>query len=255
MGVLTLRFLKRWQHRTCGRSRKGMSGLTPSGAGPRQRDGGRSSGAIREITWHRWRYRRAARRRQSGGPLPNRRKFLMTPHRLKVSASALALALTSVAVAACGGSTSTGSTRTAAAAASPSQDTVNVVSTGQSQILVDSTGRTLYLFEADSGTASNCSDACAAAWPPLLTNGKPTTGASARASLIATTKRSDGTSQVTYNGHPLYRFASDTMPGDTTGQAVSGFGALWYVLSAAGNPITNLEASSGAGSPTNANPY
>jgi predicted lipoprotein with Yx(FWY)xxD motif len=178
----------------------------------------------------------------------------MTSQRLKLSASVLAVAVTSVAIAACGGSTSTSSTR-AAAAASPSHDTVNVASTGQSQILVDSTGRTLYLFEADSGSTSNCSGACAAAWPPLLATGKPTTGASAQASLVGTTKRSDGTNQVTYNGHPLYRFASDTKPGDTTGQGVNGFGALWYVLSAAGNPNTNLQATSGAGPAGNANPY
>jgi predicted lipoprotein with Yx(FWY)xxD motif len=179
----------------------------------------------------------------------------MTRHGLKLGASVLALALTSVAVAACGGSSSTSSTRATAATASPSHDTVNVASSGQGQILVDSAGRTLYLFEADSGTTSNCSGACAAAWPPLLTTGKPTTGASARASLIGTTKRSDGTNQVTYNGHPLYRFASDTKPGDVNGQGVNGFGALWYVLSPAGNPITNLQASSGAGPAGNANPY
>jgi predicted lipoprotein with Yx(FWY)xxD motif len=179
----------------------------------------------------------------------------MTCHRPKLSASVLAIALTAVAVAACGGSTSASSTRATAAAASPSHGTVNVASSSQSQILVDSTGRTLYLFEADSGTTSNCSGACAAAWPPLLTTGKPTTAAGARSSLIGTTKRSDGTSQVTYNGHPLYRFASDTKPGDATGQGVNGFGALWYVLSAAGNPITNLQASSGAGPAGNTNPY
>jgi predicted lipoprotein with Yx(FWY)xxD motif len=179
----------------------------------------------------------------------------MTHHRLKLVVSVLALALTPFAVAACGGSTSTSSTRPTAATASPSHDTVDVASSGQSHILVDSTGRTLYLFEADSGSTSNCSGACSAAWPPLLTTGKPTTGPSARASLVGTTKRTDGTNQVTYNGHPLYRFASDTKPGDATGQGVNGFGALWYVVSTAGNPITNLQASSGTGSAGNSNPY
>jgi predicted lipoprotein with Yx(FWY)xxD motif len=179
----------------------------------------------------------------------------MTLHRLKLSTSALALALTSVAVAACGGSSTTSTTRTAAAAASPTQATVNVASTGLGQILVDSTGRTLYLFEADSGTTSRCSGACAAAWPPLLTSGKPTTGSGAQASLIGVTKRSDGSNQVTYNGHPLYRFASDTKPGDTAGQGVNGFGALWYVLSAAGSPITTLHSSTGAESAGNSNSY
>ena len=169
-------------------------------------------------------------------------------------AGVLALALIPVAFAACGGS-SNKSTTAAAAATGTSSGTVKVASTGLGKILVNSSGLTLYLFEADKGTTSNCSGACAAAWPPLVTSGKPTAGAGVNASLLGTTKRSDGTTQVTYNGHPLYRFASDTKPGDTTGQGVNGFGALWYGLSAAGSPITTKQASTGAGSGGNANPY
>jgi predicted lipoprotein with Yx(FWY)xxD motif len=85
------------------------------------------------------------------------------------------------------------------------------------------------------------------AWPPLLASGKPTVGAGADASLIGTADRSDGTNPLTYNGHPLYRFAHDTKAGDTNGQAVTAFGALWYVVSSSGNQITGRPSSSGTG--------
>ena len=104
-------------------------------------------------------------------------------------------------------------------------------------ILVDGKGRTLYLFEADKGPASVCDGACAAAWPPLTTSGKPKAGAGVSAAKIGTTKRDDGTTEVTYNGHPLYYYAGDSAPGQTNGQGIDGFGAEWYVLSGAGNKI------------------
>jgi predicted lipoprotein with Yx(FWY)xxD motif len=105
------------------------------------------------------------------------------------------------------------------------------------KILVDGQGRTLYLFEADKGPSSTCSGACATAWPPLTTKGAPKAASGLSAAKLGTTKRSDGTTEVTYNGHPLYRFAGDTEPGQTTGQGIDGFGAEWYVLSAAGTGI------------------
>jgi predicted lipoprotein with Yx(FWY)xxD motif len=96
--------------------------------------------------------------------------------------------------------------------------------------LVDSSGRSLYLFEADKGDKSTCNDACAAAWPPLTTTGAPTAGDGVQASLLGTSKRDDGTMEVTYNGHPLYYFAGDKSAGETKGQGVDGFGAEWYVV-------------------------
>ncbi|MER6414937.1 COG4315 family predicted lipoprotein [Streptomyces humidus] len=104
-------------------------------------------------------------------------------------------------------------------------------------ILVSGTGRTLYLFEADKSTTSTCNGACAAAWPPLLTSGSPSTGGSAQSKLLGTSKRSDGKTQVTYNGHPLYLYAGDSKAGDTNGQALNQFGAEWYVLDAGGNKV------------------
>jgi predicted lipoprotein with Yx(FWY)xxD motif len=106
------------------------------------------------------------------------------------------------------------------------------------KIIVDGRSRTLYLFEKDKKGKSSCSGACAEAWPPLLTKGKPKASGSVKASRLATTKRSDGTTQVTYGGHPLYTFAPDkNKPGSTKGQGVDGFGAEWYVVGTDGKKI------------------
>ncbi len=102
-------------------------------------------------------------------------------------------------------------------------------------ILTDGEGLTLYLFEADEGEESTCNDACAVAWPPLTTSGDPQAGEDADADLLGTTERDDGSTQVTYNGHPLYYFQNDKEPGDTTGQGVVGFGAAWFALTASGD--------------------
>jgi predicted lipoprotein with Yx(FWY)xxD motif len=104
-------------------------------------------------------------------------------------------------------------------------------------ILVDGRGRTLYLFEKDRRGRSTCGSGCTTYWPPLSTHGKPAAGHGVKASLLGVTHRADGTTQVTYGGHPLYRFVQDTRPGQTTGQDSQAFGAGWYVLSAAGKKI------------------
>jgi predicted lipoprotein with Yx(FWY)xxD motif len=104
-------------------------------------------------------------------------------------------------------------------------------------ILVDSKGITLYDFPPDKGTTSVCYGACAALWPPLLTNGKPVAGPGIRASLLGTTKRKNGKLEVTYGGHPLYYFVTDRKPGQTTGQGVNQFGGPWWVISPAGKEI------------------
>ena len=122
---------------------------------------------------------------------------------------------------------------------------VRVKKTKLGKILVDSKGRTLYVFLADTGTTSTCSGACAANWPPLEVSDTPKVARGAKASLAGTTERPDGTSQVTYNGHPLYRFEGDRKAGQTNGQGVDAFGAQWFVLSPAGNDITRQASSSG----------
>jgi predicted lipoprotein with Yx(FWY)xxD motif len=110
--------------------------------------------------------------------------------------------------------------------------------------LTDRQGRTLYLFAADTSTTSTCYQTCAQYWPPLLTTGAPTAGGQADATKLGTTKRTDGTLQVTYNGHPLYTFLSDKAPGDANGQGKNLSGALWWVVGPDGKAITASAAAS-----------
>jgi len=100
--------------------------------------------------------------------------------------------------------------------------------------LVDDKGMTLYLFTKDSPNTTVCYDKCATAWPPLLTNGNPVAGEGADASLLGTIERTDGTTQVTYNGWPLYYYEKDKAPGDVIGQDVGG---VWFVVSASGEMV------------------
>jgi predicted lipoprotein with Yx(FWY)xxD motif len=101
-------------------------------------------------------------------------------------------------------------------------------------VLVDSKGFVLYDFHKDKSTTSNCYGACAQGWPPLLSEGEPQPSNGANASLLGTTKRKDGTTQVTYAGHPLYTFAGDQKPGEANGNDVDAFGAEWYALKSNG---------------------
>lgn len=126
---------------------------------------------------------------------------------------------------------SSASSSAPSSAASPAA--VDAKKLGLGTILVDGKGMTLYMFQKDKGGKSSCDGACAAAWPPLLTGGKAMPGSGVKASLLGTTQRSDGSTQVTYNNWPLYYFVKDKAPGDTAGQNVDAFGAEWYVLSAA----------------------
>jgi predicted lipoprotein with Yx(FWY)xxD motif len=156
-------------------------------------------------------------------------------------AGAALIPLSALAVGACGGAATpsrpaSNSTLTAKTS-SEAPATVGVASTGLGSILVDSRGRSLYLWLADTGAKSTCTGACAVAWPPLLAPA-PTAGSGAKASLLGTSKRSDGAEQVTYNHHPLYLFKGDTASGQTAGQGSTGFGAPWYVLSPGGHQIT-----------------
>ena len=115
--------------------------------------------------------------------------------------------------------------------------------------LVDSKGMTLYIFTKDTANTSNCSGTCANNWPPLLSNGTPVAGTGVSASLLGAIKRADGSMQVTYNSLPLYYFAGDKAAGDTKGQGVK---SVWYVIDAAGKPITSAPAAAGASSSSGA---
>jgi predicted lipoprotein with Yx(FWY)xxD motif len=158
-----------------------------------------------------------------------------------------ALLLIGVLIAGCGGGGNDSQNATAATPKTPAGKgaTLGVANASLGKILVDSQGRSLYLFKRDTGTTSMCTGACAANWPPLRANGKPTVAGGAGASLVGTTKRSDGAAQVTYNGHPLYRYSGDQKPGDSNGQGVNAFGGLWYALSSAGDQVSGKAGSSG----------
>ena len=140
-------------------------------------------------------------------------------------------------------------TATAAPAAASAGSMVNLGQTAAlGSFLVDSKGMTLYLFTKDSPNTSTCYGTCASYWPPLLTNGAPVAGAGVTAAMLGTTKRTDGSTQVTYNGWPLYYFASDKAAGDTTGQNVQG---VWFVINPAGMLVTGAPAAASAGSMVN----
>jgi predicted lipoprotein with Yx(FWY)xxD motif len=158
---------------------------------------------------------------------------------------ACAAAAATLAAAACGtGYTAPSPARSSGAAsrAAPStatngSTTISTASTKVGQILVDGSGRTLYLFEADLGKDSTCYNACAQAWPPVTTTAPPQSGTGLTGTLLGTTTRKDGTVEVTYGGHPLYYFIADKKAGDVTGQGINQFGANWYVLAPSGTKI------------------
>jgi predicted lipoprotein with Yx(FWY)xxD motif len=121
--------------------------------------------------------------------------------------------------------------------ATQSARTVDLRKTKLGMVLVDSRGHTVYLFAKDRNRRSACTASCASFWPPLLTPGKPTAGTGVKASMLGTTKRSDGKLQVTYNRHPLYTFLLDKQAGQTKGEGNLAFGARWYAVCARGTAI------------------
>jgi predicted lipoprotein with Yx(FWY)xxD motif len=126
----------------------------------------------------------------------------------------------------------------AGSAASASSVTVKTQTGPLGSYLADDSGRALYLFASDTSATSSCSGACAAAWPPLTAKDPVSARDGASAGDIATITRQDGTKQVTYAGHPLYYFAGDRGAGQTNGQGVDGFGALWWLVAPSGQKIT-----------------
>jgi predicted lipoprotein with Yx(FWY)xxD motif len=152
-------------------------------------------------------------------------------------------AIGALALAACGGSgttkaTSAASSTSTVAVADTSRVQIGTTHTSLGTVLVAGPKRlTVYMFEADKGGTSACSGACAQLWPPVITSGEPATEGGAIASKLSTITRSDGSKQVTYDGHPLYYFVKDSATGETHGQGVDGFGGHWYVLAPDGNAI------------------
>ena len=115
--------------------------------------------------------------------------------------------------------------------------------------LTDSSGRSLYVFAADTAGKSNCSGGCASFWPPF-SGSSASAMSGAQASMLGTITRSDGTKQVTYGGHPLYYFKEDTKAGQTAGQGFDNFGGKWWLVAPSGQPITGSGGASSSSPPS-----
>ncbi len=169
--------------------------------------------------------------------------------------AATTLAVAGLAVAGCGSSGSSSSSKTESGsnpATSASTTSTSAAATGAGGGTAITTEHTplgtvlaagpkhltVYLFAADTGSTSTCSGACAQVWPPVTTTSAPKAEGEAVAGDLGTTNRSEGAKQVTYKGHPLYWYVSDSKAGETTGQGVQSFGAAWWVLSPSGSEIT-----------------
>ena len=114
------------------------------------------------------------------------------------------------------------------------------ITVSQSQfgdVLFDGANQAIYLFDKETGSTPECYGDCAAAWPPVLTNGEPVANGAAKQSLLGTTERDDGSIQVTYAGKPLYYYAHEG-PGQVLCHNVDEFGGLWLVLDASGQALS-----------------
>ena len=172
--------------------------------------------------------------------------------RARLSLTALPLGVAAlVLLAGCGGddsspsygdSGSSGSTSASSGAA-----TVAVADNTQlGEILVDGEGRTLYLFEKDESNESYCNGECATVWPPYTTKSAPKASEGAEAAKLGTLKRDDGSTQVTYNGAPLYLYVNDKNASEASGNELDQFGAEWYALRPSGEKAEGSAGKSGA---------
>jgi predicted lipoprotein with Yx(FWY)xxD motif len=169
------------------------------------------------------------------------------PNRLRMLLAVLAVAAASAVLAACsssgtsstGGSGSTG-TSTPAAATTGSLKTTTI---GGATVLTNAKGFTLYSFAPDTPTKSNCNGTCAQNWPPVT---GPAT-ASGVTGTFGTIKRSDGSTQATFDGHPLYTFVGDTAPGQNKGNGLNALGGLWHEITTSGTAAPASTSSSSGG--------
>jgi predicted lipoprotein with Yx(FWY)xxD motif len=156
----------------------------------------------------------------------NRLRMLWALPAVAAAAAVLAACGSSATSSAGGGSTSTGSPVAATAGS------LKTATIGGAAVLTDARGFAVYSFAPDTMTKSDCDGACAAAWPPVK---GPVTAGAGLTGTLGTIKRSDGSAQATYDGHPLYTFVKDTGPGTDTGNGLDAFGGLWHALTASGS--------------------
>jgi predicted lipoprotein with Yx(FWY)xxD motif len=140
-----------------------------------------------------------------------------------------------------------GSTSSAAPRKVSKGTLVSLRKTALGKVLVDARGHTLYLFAKDKNAKSACYGTCATYWPAVVSAAKPRAGGGVRASLLRLTRRTDGRRQVTYAGHPLYRFILDKKPGQTAGEGLTDFGASWNAVASNGRGVGAAAPSSGGG--------
>lgn len=159
--------------------------------------------------------------------------------RLLPAALVAVAAVVAIMVTGCGSSTSSPKSATAAASSSSSGSgpVIKTRTTSLGTFLVDGQGRSLYLFEADKRNTSNCPSGCLSIWPAFSEKGKPSVSGGVSAAKLGSAKAADGSTLVTYNGHPLYYYAGDQNPGDTAGEGMNQFGAKWYVVKPSGSNI------------------
>jgi predicted lipoprotein with Yx(FWY)xxD motif len=172
---------------------------------------------------------------------------------IPVAAALLAAACSSASSSSGGGAQASPTPAGRSTASASATGTVITTHSGSAgPFLTDGSGHAVYLWVKDGVDKSACSGACAGAWPPVPVAGTLTASGGAKASDLGTITRSDGTKQVTYDGHPLYYFAGDSGPGQTNGQGSDGFGAKWWLVAPSGAEITAAETASSA--PASATP-
>ncbi len=139
-----------------------------------------------------------------------------------------------------------------AVAAKPKPKALQLRSTSLGRVLVDSHKRTLYMLTADGRNSSSCSGTCASIWRPAAAPKKPKkpkVAAGLKQRKLEVIKRGDGTRQLAYAGHPLYRFSGDSKPGDVNGEGIQSFGGTWYALARSGAAVTGAQAAPPAPAP------
>jgi predicted lipoprotein with Yx(FWY)xxD motif len=166
----------------------------------------------------------------------------------------LAALLLPAALAGCGGSSYGGGGSATASNAtsmitSAKAPALALRNTSLGKVLVDARGRTLYMFGHDTTNKSRCAGACATNWPPAAAPATLKVGAGVAKAKLKAISRAGGSRQLSYAGHPLYRFAGDAKPGDVKGQGINAFGGIWDVVSAAGAPITGTPRSGSTTTP------
>src|SRR5262249_42346811 len=145
----------------------------------------------------------------------------------------------------CASSSSSSATTGSTPAAGSSATTIAVRTIGSEQVLTNAQGLTLYWFVPDTSTTSKCTGSCATYWPPVK---GPATAGSGVTGTLSTITRSDGTTQATYDGHPLYTYAADGGPGQNKGNGLNVSGGLWYEMTVSGaTPAAKTSTSGGGG--------